>query len=69
MSGVLGVERLRPRANGQRSGGGKREKWIDSSGEIAWFGDILNIDGPLVENGFHSVFDNLRAGARRPDGP
>ncbi len=69
MSGVLGVERLRPRANGQRSGGGEREKWIDLSGEIAWFGDILNIDGPLVENGFRSVFGNLRAGARLPDGP
>ena len=36
---------------------------------IACFGDILNMDGPLVEIGSRSVFDNRCAGARFPDGP
>jgi hypothetical protein len=45
------------------------EKWIGLSEEIAWFGDILNIDGPLVEIGSRSIFDNRSAGARLPDGP
>ena len=31
------------------------EKRIDLSEEIAWFGDILNIDDPLVEIGSPSV--------------
>jgi hypothetical protein len=44
-------------------------KRIDLSEEIAWFGDILSIDDPLVEIGSRSVFDNLRAGARLPDAP
>ena len=45
------------------------EKRINFSAGIAWFGDILNIDGPLVEVGSRSVFDNLCAGARLPDAP
>ena len=45
------------------------EKRIDLSEAIARFGDILNIEGPLVEIGSRSVFDNLRAGARLLDGP
>jgi hypothetical protein len=45
------------------------EKRIDFSAGVAWFGDILNIDGPLVEIGPRSVFANHCAGARLPDGP
>jgi hypothetical protein len=51
------------------------EKRMDLSEEIACFGniltfgDILNMDGPLVEIGSRSVFGNVRAGARLPDGP
>ena len=51
--------------NGQQSGGGEREKRIDLSEEIAWFGDILNIDDPLVEIGSRSVFDNSVVGFRQ----
>jgi hypothetical protein len=61
---AYGHERM---VNGRAAASG--EKRIDLSEAIAWFGDILNIDGPLVEIGFRSVFDNLRAGARLPDGP
>jgi hypothetical protein len=39
--------------NGRAAASG--EKRIDLSEEIAWFGDILNIDGPLVEIGPRSV--------------
>jgi hypothetical protein len=51
-----GVERLRPRANGLRSAAIEVRR-IDLAGETAWFGemlnfgDILNMDGPLVEIG------------------
>jgi len=44
------------------------EKRIDLSEEIAWFGnilnfgDILNMDGPLVETGSRSVFANSAVG-------
>jgi len=44
------------------------EKRIDLSEEIAWFGnilnfgDILNMDGPLVEIGSRSVFGNSAVG-------
>ncbi len=44
------------------------EKRIDFSGGIAWFGnmlnfgDILNMDGPLVEIGSRSVFANSTVG-------
>jgi hypothetical protein len=41
------------------------EKRIDLSEEIAWFGDILNIDGPLVEIGFRSVINNSAVGVRQ----
>ena len=61
---VSGRERM---FNGWAAASG--EKWIGLSEEIAWFGDILNIDGPLVEIGSRSVFDNRSAGARLPDGP
>ena len=43
--------------NGQAAA--SEEKRIDLSEEIAWFGDILNIDEPLVEIGSRSVFDTL----------
>jgi hypothetical protein len=39
--------------NGRAAASG--EKRIDLSEEIAWFGDKLNIDGPLVEIGPRSV--------------
>ncbi len=44
------------------------EKPIDLSDEIAWFGnilnfgDILNMDGPLLEIGPRSVFPNSDVG-------
>ena len=44
------------------------EKRMDLSEEIAWFGnilnvgDILNMDGPLVEIGPRSVFPNSDVG-------
>ncbi len=44
------------------------EKRIGLSEEIAWFGnilnfgDILNMDGPLVEIGSRSVFPNSDVG-------
>ena len=37
------------------------EKRIDLSEEIAWFGDILNIDDPLVEIGSPSVLTIRRS--------
>ncbi len=49
--------------NGRAAASG--EKRIDLSEEIAWFGDILNIDGPLVEIGARSVFDNSAVGVRQ----
>ncbi len=44
------------------------EKRMDLSEEIAWFGnilnfgDILNMDGPLVEIGSRSIFGNWAVG-------
>ncbi len=49
--------------NGRAAASG--EKRIDFSLGIAWFGDILNIDGPHVEIGSRSVFANLTVGARQ----
>ena len=52
--------------NGRAAASG--EKRIDLSEEIAWFGnilnfgDILNMDGPLVEIGSRSVFGNSAVG-------
>ncbi len=66
MSGALGVERLRPRermVNGRAAASG--EKWIDLSEEIALFGDILNLDGVLVEIGPRLVFANSTVGGRQ----
>src|SRR5271157_6058562 len=34
------------------------EKRIELSETIAWFGDMLNLDGPLVEIGSRPVFNN-----------
>ena len=45
-----GHERM---ANGRAAASG--EKRIEFSETIAWFGDILNRDGPLVEIGPRSV--------------
>jgi len=39
--GATGVERLQPRENGQRLGGGEREEKFDLSAATARFGDIL----------------------------
>ncbi|MGO8903091.1 MAG: hypothetical protein ACLQU5_32830 [Isosphaeraceae bacterium] len=41
---------------------------MDLSEEIAWFGDILNIDDPLVEIGSHSFFVNQVVGGRQSPG-
>jgi hypothetical protein len=38
-----------------------KEQLIDFSAGIAWFGDILNIDGSFVEIGPRSAFDNWRS--------
>jgi len=38
------------------------EKPIDLSAAVSRFGDILNIDGPLVEIGPRSVFVNSAVG-------
>ncbi len=52
--------------NGRAAASG--EEQIDLSEEIAWFGnilnfgDILNMDGPLVEIGSRSVFVNSAVG-------
>ena len=52
--------------NGRAAASG--EKRMDSSEEIAWFGNILNfgdilkMDGPLVEIGSRSVFVNSPVG-------
>ena len=48
-----GRERM---VNGPTAASG--EKRIDFSAGIAWFGDILNIEGSIVEIGPRSVFDN-----------
>ena len=48
-----GHERM---ANGWAAASGKKR--IELSETIAWFGDILNRDGPLVEIGPRSVFNN-----------
>src|SRR5271157_6294916 len=55
-----GHERM---ANGWAAASG--EKRIELSETIAWFGDILNIDGPLVEIGPRSVFDKSAIGVRQ----
>ena len=60
---VSGHERM---VNGRAAASG--EKRMDLSEEIAWFGnilnfgDILNMDGPLVEIGSRSVFVNSAVG-------
>ncbi len=70
------LERLALRASGhERMFNGRAaasgEKRIDLSEEIAWFGnilnfgDILNMDGPLVEIGSRSVFVNSTVGIRQ----
>ena len=41
------------------------EKRIDFSAGVAWFGDILNREGPLVEIGPRSVFANSAVGVRQ----
>src|SRR5271157_4466292 len=55
-----GYERM---ANGWAAASG--EKRIELSETIAWFGDILNIDRPLVETGPRSVLNNSAIGARQ----
>jgi hypothetical protein len=42
-----------------------REKRINLSARIAWFGDILNIEAPLLEIGPRSVFANSVVGVRQ----
>jgi len=63
--GATGVERLRPRENGQQLSGGKRKERVDFSAGIARFGNILNIEGPLDEIGPRSVFPNSAIGVRQ----
>ena len=55
-----GHERM---ANGWAAASGKKR--IELSETIAWFGDILNRDGPLVEIGPRSVFDKSAVGVRQ----
>ena len=55
-----GHERM---VNGRSAAG--EEKRIELSETIAWLGDILNRDGPLVEIGPRSVFNNSAIGARQ----
>ena len=38
------------------------EKRIDFSARVAWFGDILNVEGSLMEIGPRSVFANSSVG-------
>jgi len=42
-----------------------REQQINFSAGIAWFGDILNIEEPLMEIGPRSVFANSAVGSRQ----
>ena len=65
---AAGVERRRPRENGQRLGGGEWEERIDLSERIAWFGGIIEIEGPLVEIGCRSVYGNSAVGVRVASG-
>jgi hypothetical protein len=64
----LGGPFLLPRSQPTAWGGGEWAERIDFSEEIAWFGyilkfgDILNMDGPLVEIGSRSVFANSAVG-------
>ena len=53
---VCGHERM---VNGRAAASG--EKRIDFSAGVAWFGDILNVEGSLMEIGPLSVFDNRRS--------
>jgi len=62
--GATGVQRLRPRENVQRLGG-ERGDTDRLSATIYWFGDILNMDGPLVEFGSRSFFVNQVVGGRQ----
>ena len=55
-----GHERM---VNGRAAASG--EKRIDLPEENAWFGDILNIDAPLVEIGPRSIFVNQVVGGRQ----
>ena len=57
---VSGRERM---VNGWAAASG--EKRIDFSAGVAWFGDILNIEGSLVEIGPRSVFANSAVGVRQ----
>ncbi len=41
------------------------EEKFDFSEAIARFGDILDMEGPLVEIGARSVFDNSAVGVRQ----
>jgi hypothetical protein len=47
------------------SGAASGEEKFDLTEGIARFGDILNIDGPLIEIGSRSVFDNSGVGVRQ----
>jgi len=41
------------------------EKRFDFSARVAWFGDILNVEGSLMEIGPRSVFANSVVGVRQ----
>jgi len=49
--------------NGRAAASGKEP--IDFFARLAWFGDILNREGPLVEIGPRSVFGNSAVGGRQ----
>ena len=65
--------RLEPLALTASGHEGMVNGWAAASGEekfdlpagIARFGDILNIEGPLVEIGSRSAFDNSVVGVRQ----
>jgi len=57
---VSGRERM---FNGWATASG--EKRIDFSAGVAWFGDILKTEGPLMETGPRSDFANSAVGVRQ----
>jgi hypothetical protein len=64
--GNCGVARVRTASLANDRGGTRAlDQRIEISSGIAWFGDILSIEGPLVEIGPRSVFGNSGVGGRQ----
>ena len=59
--GATGVERFGHERMVKGPTAASKGQRIDFSAGIAWFGDILNIEGSFVEIGPRSVFDNWRS--------